>query len=81
VQAIIGASPAVLESHSRDWVPLFLSFCATKFGGIGASEGRREQQSDDQEADEDGEAALAGATASRTVCHHAGYTKGHGFIC
>ena len=63
-QALAGVTPTVIESRSKDWVPLLLGFCAAK-GGVGGGEaiaGRRDVDSDDEDGADAEDAALAGET-------------------
>ena len=62
LQALDGVPPTVVESRSRDWVPLLLSFCAAK--GANCAAGRSGADVDEDDAADGEEAALAERRAS-----------------
>ena len=71
-QAIAGVAPTVIESRSKDWVTLLLGFCAAKgSGGSVVLAGRRNADSDDEDAADGDDAALAGEDALPDTCLHA----------
>ena len=68
MQALAGMTSTVIESRSRNWVPVLLTFSAAKGSGVEASPGPREADSDDEDAADGLEAANEGRTATERGC-------------
>ena len=64
VQALAGVAPTVIESRSKDWVPLLLGFCAPKGSGGAAASRPSDAVSDDEDGADDEDAAMAGAASA-----------------
>lgn len=63
MQALASTPPAMTESHSRDWVPLLLRYCAAKDADAVAA-GATAADANGDEEDEDEDDAAGGERSS-----------------
>ena len=57
MQALASTPPAMTESHSRDWVPLLLRYCAAKDTDAAATSAMAADTNGDAESEDEDEVA------------------------